>query len=326
MSTSGIALHPEAQRLLRALEANPLPAYASMTPAEARALTRAFTQSADGTHRPVGSIEDRLVPSPNGSILCRIYQPERHSAGLATPAIVYFHGGGWVICDVDTHDDICRQLCAESGAVVASVDYRLAPESKFPAALEDCTASLRWLRENALQLRINPEHVFVAGDSAGGNLATVTALASAGGPLPALAGQILFYPVTDLATEHASYASTPQGLLLTGSTMRWFRDQYLGTTTDALDWRASPLRASGLSSLPPTLLVTTEHDPLRDEGIAYAKKLAVAGVGVTHLHYYQHMHGFLSMAPHLSDAIAALSITAAWTQSVVRTRSTLEAQ
>jgi acetyl esterase len=241
-----------------------------------------------------------------------------------TAAIVYFHGGGWVVCDIDTHDSICRQLCESAGALVVSADYRLAPEHKFPAAVEDCTTVLRWLQQNATRLRVNLKHVFVAGDSAGGNLATVTALLSAAGGLPALAGQLLFYPSTDLTTEHGSYASAPEGLPLSVSTMRWFRSHYLGTPTDALDWRASPLHAADLALLPPTLLVTAEHDPLRDEGSAYGRKLAEAGVEVTHLHYYQHMHGFLSMAPHLSDATAALKMAAAWIQSVVRARSILD--
>jgi acetyl esterase len=320
-SIDGISLHPEARRLLKALEANPLPPYECMTPAEARAMARAFTRSGDTVQRAVDRIEDRLIPSTSGTTRCRIYQPDRRPNGPPTPAILYFHGGGWVVCDIDTHDDICRQLCAASGALVASVDYRLAPEHKFPAAVEDGTTALHWLQQNAMRLLIHPDRVFVAGDSAGGNLATVTALESTRGSSPALAGQILFYPVTDLATEHASYTSTPDGLPLTGSTMRWFRNHYLRMQADALDWRASPLRAADLAALPPTLLVTAEHDPLRDEGIAYGKKLASAGVEVTHLHYYQHMHGFLSMAPHLSDAVAALSITAAWTQSVLRTRT-----
>jgi acetyl esterase len=278
-------------------------------------MARAFSSPAAAY--AIGSVEDRTIPTVHGPIRCRIYRPRRESGQAPSAAILYLHGGGWVVCDIDTHDNICRQLCSESGAFVVSLDYRLAPEHKFPAAVDDTLCAYEWLHQNASDLAIDPNRVFVAGDSAGANLATVAALAATDSSRPGLLGQVLFYPVTDLATEHPSYSATPAGLPLTGSTMRWFRDHYLRTAADAEDWRASPLRAIHLQTLPPTLLVTAEHDPLRDEGTAYGRRLASAGVEVTHLHYYQHMHGFLSMAPHLSDATAAVTITSAWIQSVL---------
>src|ERR1700691_2510492 len=224
---------------------------------------------------PAEDVEDRTVPGPGGDIRIRIYRPE---GAESAPLVTFFHGGGWVIGDIDTHDGSCRILSRRTGAVVVSVDYRLAPEHPFPAALDDCDAAVTWVAGQAEDLGGDPGRLAVAGDSAGGNLAAAVTLRARERGGPAIAAQPLVDPAVDFTTVRPSELSTGEGYLLTAAAMHWFAAQYLGDH-DPSDPRASPLLAD-LTGLPPAVVATAEFDPLRDEGRAYADALRDAGVAV----------------------------------------------
>jgi acetyl esterase len=221
--------------------------------------------------------------------------------------IAYFHGGGFVLGNLDTHDRLSRRLCRASQALVVTVDYRLAPEHRFPAALDDCMAVTHWLGDNAADLRGDRDRIALAGDSAGGNLAAAVALASRADDGPSLAAQALVYPVIDAACATPSFVQNADGYLLTASVMRWFWDQYLGPDGDPDNGYASVLRAPDLAGLPPTLVITAEFDPLRDEGEAYAEHLRNAGNDVTMHRYDGMIHGFLGMDAVVDDADTAMA-------------------
>ena len=263
----------------------------------------AMMRAAGGQEAPIASVDDRAIPGPAGDIPIRIYTPEGEAP---FPVVVYFHGGGFTIGSVDSHDPVTRRMASESGAIVVSVDYRLAPEGRFPAAVDDCFAALQWIGDNASTFGGDPSRLAVAGDSAGGNLAAVTSIMAreAGGPNLAL--QVLVYPTTDVTREYPSHKENADGPFLTADTMRWFWEQY---QPDASDWRASPIVAD-LSNLPPALVVTGQYDPLRDEGKAYADKLRDAGNTVTYHNYETMPHVFLQLwgvlpaAKELSTEIA----------------------
>jgi len=234
------------------------------------------------------------------------------------PGIVYFHGGGWVIGDLDTHDVQCRQLTAEAGITVVAVDYRLAPEHKFPAAVDDAWAATRWVAAHGSELGLDARRLAVAGDSAGGNLAAVVALLAREAGAPAIALQVLVYPVTDVSAESQSYRDFAEGYLLTRESMRWFTNHYLKSASDADDWRASPLRAQSLAGLPPALVVTAGFDPLRDEGAAYAARLTDAGVRVDYVSYGGMIHGFMPMGRLIDTGNRAISHVAASLRQALR--------
>ena len=242
-----------------------------------------------------------------GGVRARLYRPsEAQDLGL----LVYFHGGGWVIGDLDGHDDVCRRLCVGSGHAVLSVDYRLAPEHPFPAALEDSLNATRWAHENATSLGCRSDRLAVGGDSAGGNLAAVVAQLA---PVP-LAYQLLIYPVTDCSFEQPSYTENASGYFLTTIGMRWFVDHYLsGGKGSAADPRVSPLRAADhvLAATPPAMVITAEFDPLRDEGDTYAARLADNGVPTSHVRFSGMIHGFVSMADFIDDGRSAVAMAAA---------------
>jgi acetyl esterase len=225
----------------------------------------------------------------------RLYRPAGVPVSTPLPALVFFHGGGWVIGDLETHDVLCRQLTAGAGISVVNVDYRLAPEHKFPAAVDDAWAATRWVAAHGPEHGIDPGRLAVGGDSAGGNLAAVVALLARDHGAPPLALQLLTYPVTDVAAESTSYAEFADGFMLTRESMRWFIAHYLRGAQDALDWRVSPLRAPSLSGVAPALIVTAGFDPLRDEGEAYARRLREAGVRVDTICYGGMIHGFAPM-------------------------------
>jgi acetyl esterase len=225
---------------------------------------------------------------------------------------LYFHGGGWVIGDLDTHDGLCRALADGADCCVISVDYRLAPEHRFPTAAMDAIAAWRWVSEQASALGLDPARIAAGGDSAGGNLAAVVCLAARDEGLAAPAGQILFYPVTDLAAVHESYARVTSGVPLTAELMMWFRDLYLSDVAERHHWRASPLRAANLGGLPPAFVLTLGLDPLCDEGIAYARRLDQEGVQVTHLHLPNQVHGFLGMGRIIRAAGLATETACGW--------------
>jgi acetyl esterase len=255
----------------------------------------------------VAAVRDLAAPGPAGLVPLRLYRPLGAAAEVPLPALVFFHGGGWVIGDLDTHDVVCRRLANASGAAIVSVDYRLAPEHKFPAAVEDAFAVTGWAAgAGAAVLGIDGRRLAVGGDSAGGNLATVTALLARDAGGPALRCQLLIYPATDLNMRHESQRRLAEGHLLTRSGQEWFHAQYLRSAADRDDWRASPLLAPSLAALPRTYVLTAGHDPLGDEGEAYARRLREAGVAVTERRFPGQIHGFITMGRMIAAAGQAL--------------------
>ncbi len=253
------------------------------------------------------SVEDRGIPGPAGEIPVRIYRPE---AGGTLPALVYFHGGGWVIGSLDTHDASCRELASQTGCVVVSVDYRLAPEHRYPAAAEDCFAAVRWVADHAAELGVDPARLAVGGDSAGGNLSAVVSLLARDRSGPALRFQLLVYPVTDCDFSRPSYLRNASGLLLERDTMLWFWDHYVPDAARRREPHCAPLHAESLAGLPPALVITAEYDPLLDEGEAYVRRLEEAGVPTTCTRYDGMVHGFFAMgmlAQGARDAVAQAS-------------------
>jgi acetyl esterase len=310
-------LDPIVRQLLQAAEAEGNPPLESLSPEEARKVAIESLKLVGGTMEPVGSMENLRIPGPDGEIPIRIYAPD---APAPRPALVYFHGGGWVVCDLDTHDVVCTAIARRSGAVVVAVDYRLAPEHKFPAAVIDSYAATAWVASNAEKLGIDPKRISVGGDSAGGNLAAVVSLKSRDEDGPAIALQVMVYPVTDLSSfDTPSYREFGENHYLTKSEMEWFRGHYLRSMEDARDPHASPLLALDLSELPPALIITAECDPLRDEGQAYAKRLEYDGVPVTYTCYAGMIHPFFSLSgaiPQAFDAIQQVANAVASPQSL----------
>jgi acetyl esterase len=270
--------------------------WTTLEPARVRAL---FAAQPSPPGPAVAQVLDRSLPGPGGPLPVRVYRPA--GAGSAPlPALVYFHGGGFVLCNLDSHDGACRGLANAAGCAVVSVDYRLAPEHRFPAAPEDCYAATRFVAENAAALGLDPRRLAIGGDSAGGNLTAVVALMARDRGGPPLRFQLLIYPVTDCNFETRSYRENAEGYFLTAKQMRWFWEHYLSEPGEAALPYASPLRAEKLGGLPPALVITAEYDPLRDEGEAWAARLREAGVPVTLSRYDGMIHGFFSMA-HVVD-------------------------
>lgn len=291
-----MSLDPQVKAFLDALAAEDAPPRETQTVAETRRQMLQQSAQRAGPPQPMAHVEDRTIPGPTGDLRVRIYWPASASNG-PLPVLLYFHGGGWVIGDLDTHDVLCRALAHGAGAVAVSVDYRLAPEYPFPAAAEDAYAATAWMAEHASELGADPARLAVAGDSAGGNLATVTCLLARDRRGPHIAFQALIYPVTDYYDPgQPSYFQNGEGYNLTRDGMIWFWDFYLPDHGDANNPLASPLRAPDLRGLPPGLVVTAEYDPLRDEGEAYATRLREAGVPVTLQRYDGMIHGFANMA------------------------------
>jgi acetyl esterase len=278
-----------------------------MTPAEAREQMEITSRARKAEPVPVGKVEERLFPGPGGNIRLRLYWPHEQTAPV--PAIVYFHGGGHVIGSLDTHDFIARNLCGGTGAAVVSVDYRMGPEHKFPAAADDCFAALEWVHANGESLGVDSRRIGVHGDSAGSNLAAVVALLARDAGRPQLRLQSLVYPVIDYGLAGDSYDKYANGYgLLTKDAMVWFRDHYLRSADDAKDWRASPIRAASLAGAAPAIVVTAECDVLHDEGERYAEGLRHAGVPVEYKEFPGMIHGFLGMVPAVDDAMNAQRI------------------
>ena len=259
----------------------------------------------------VGAVSDLAIPGPAGRLRIRAYRPLGSPHDQPLPALVYFHGGGWVFGDLDSHDPLCRELCNLAHCSVVSVDYRRAPEHRFPAAVEDAIAAVRHVAQHGAELKIDATRLATGGDSAGGTLATVAALTLRDQGGPQLALQVLIYPVTDFAMDSPSYTSIANGFTLTRERMRYFRELYLRGPADVGDWRASPLKARDLSRLPPALVIAAGHDPLVHEGKAYAERLAGAGVPVTYTCYDGLVHGFASMAGAMDAGHTAIAEAAA---------------
>ena len=289
--------------LLEGIAALGLPPLESLPLDEERQRVSENRAELTGAMEPLASVENLRIPGPAGEIPVRVYRPEGGGNGAG---VVYFHGGGWVVCDLNTHDVPCSAIAHRSGAVVVAVDYRLAPEHKFPAAVIDSYAALLWAAENGKRLGINQDQLCVCGDSAGGNLATVVAIKSREENGPRIALQALVYPVTDLSSvDTGSYLEFAEDHYLTKSLMEWFRDLYLGHPEDSRNPDASPLLARDLRGLPRALVITAECDPLRDEGEAYAKRLRDAGVEVKLTRYTGMIHPFFSLAGVLPQAAEA---------------------
>lgn len=307
-------LDPEARALLEMLDAQGGQPLENENPVNARVTRAEPLKMMAGEPDALTRVEDLFIPGLGGDIPVRVYASEND--GLR-PALVYFHGGGFVLCNLDTHDTVCRALAKESGAVIISVDYRLAPEHKFPAAVEDAHAATVWVAENAQRLGIDGDRIAVGGDSAGGNLATVIAIRCRDDGGPALAAQVLIYPVTDLSTfETGSYNEFAEGYFLTRAAMKWFCGHYVSSADVARNPEVSPLLAEDLSGLPPALVITAECDPLRDEGEAYAKRLEQAGVPVTATCYPGMIHPFVSLRGVLAGGRQAIHEAADFIRSM----------
>ena len=294
-------LHPDMVKVIEAMADFGYRPMETLTPAEARAQSEAMAAlRADPSEDEGLTIEDRTIPVSGIDLPARTYRPEG-TEGEALPALAYYHGGGHVIGSLDTHHDVARHMAREAYIAVVSVGYRKAPEHKFPIAAEDCFEALAWVAANGDALGVDGTRLAIGGDSAGANLAAVTALLArqAGGPAPRL--QILVYPITDYACDAPSYETFAEGYGgLTRDAMLWFQDHYLDGPEDIADWRASPNRAPDHAGLAPALVVTAECDVLLDDSLRYIETLKAAGVAVEHANYDGMIHGFFSMATSIA--------------------------
>jgi acetyl esterase len=284
-------LDPQMQTMLDEMRRLDMPGFSDLEPQAARELMARFAEPPPQPV-PVAAVSDRTLPGPAGPIPIRAYTPE---GDPPFPVVVYFHGGGWVIGNIDSHDDTCRRLATLSGSIVVSVDYRLAPEHRFPAAVDDCFAATQWVAEHAAELGGDPDRLAVAGDSAGGNLAAVVSLLARDVGSPRIQHQLLIYPAVDMTTSWPSHQENGEGYFLTLRDMEWFSGHYVADPADREDFRASPLRASSHAGLPSATIITAEFDPLRDEGEAYGEKLRSEAVPAEVRRYDGVVHGFFGM-------------------------------
>ena len=303
-------LHPQAKAFIDLLIEKGVPPTHTLSYTDARRFyreRRALTQPAPGE---VAEVRELSAEGPHGPIPLRCYRPLGSDASTVLPVLVYYHGGGWTIGDLDTHDTLCRELCNLSGCAVVAVDYRMGPEHRFPAAVDDVLAATRWVRRQAGALRVDADRLAVGGDSAGGNLAAVVSIAARdAGDLP-IAFQLLIYPATDMRRGHASHTTNGQGYVLTSDSITYFHDHYIDDPKHDLDWRASPLLHENLGNLPPALVITAGYDPLRDEGLAYARALTDAGNRASQVCFERQIHGFITMGRLIDEANTAVSVCA----------------
>jgi acetyl esterase len=298
-------LDPQARALIDLMVEKGVPPTHTLTPAQARAFyrdRRGFTQP-----EPPAMAEVRDLRA--GDVPLRLFRPVLTDQAL--PVLLYLHGGGWTIGDLDTHDVLCRQLAVEAGCAVVSVDYRMGPEHRFPAAVEDCVQAFGWVLSHAVDLNLDPRRIAVGGDSAGGNLAAALCLVQreAGQPLPGF--QLLIYPATDMRAVAPSHTTNGQGYMLTNDSIAWYRGNYIADPADWADWRASPLLAASHAGLPPALVLTAGFDPLRDEGLQYANVLSAAGVSTQYVCFERQIHGFITMGRVIEEAHTAVGLCGA---------------
>ena len=306
-----MALDPESQRLIDLMAAANRPAWNTLSPQAARDLYLSLRPGAQGP-RPAGvTVVDRTIPGPSGELPVRLYRPASAPADAALPALVYAHGGGWVFGNLDSHDVLCAQLALEAGIAVFHVDYRLAPEARFPGAFDDVVAALKWVAAHGASVGIDPTRLAIGGDSAGGNLAAAASIWARDHGGPKLLMQLLAYPVTDAVARTESYRHFEDGYGLNAVTMEWFFDHYAPEKESRGDWRVSPLRAASLAGLPPALVVTAGYDPLRDEGRAYAWRLQQEGTQADLVEFGGMLHGFLSSPMLLHGARRGTTLCAA---------------
>jgi acetyl esterase len=302
-------LDPQAQALMQLMIDKGVPPVHTMTPEEARASyrsRRAFTQP-DAPE--VFKVEDKEVSANGVNVPVRVYHPHAAQSHSALPGLVYLHGGGWTIGDLDTHDVLCRSLCLQAGIVVVSVDYRMGPEHKFPAAYDDSVAAFNWTVAQAASLGIHASRIAIGGDSAGGNLAAAACLGLRGQSVQA-AFQLLIYPATIMWQDTASYHSNGKGYMLTKESIAYYTENYLRKREDAMDWRASPQLAKSHAGLPSAFVITAGFDPLRDEGLMYANALTKAGVSSQYICFERQIHGFITMGRVMQEANTAVSLCA----------------
>ena len=303
-------LDPQSRALLEKAAAANVPGPEQTSAEEARELYKRSRLPLQPPKPEMGVVRDITIDGSRGPLTLREFRPKTPGDGKDLPALVYFHGGGWVIGDIDTHDTLCRQLSDGSGAAVYSVNYAKAPEHKFPAAVEDALLATHYVIQSHAALGIDPARVGTGGDSAGGNLATVVAQSLRGKLEHPLALQLLIYPVTDLRLSMPSYETYANGYGLTATAMRHFRDTYLRGAADIADTRASPLLQSDLSGMPPALVLTAGFDPLRDEGAAYADALSAAGCPAQYVCFERQIHGFIIMGGAVEEANTAVRLCA----------------
>lgn len=317
MADRDTALHPQAAAFLKELNASGAPQPSEVTLEEARAGFLAGCRAVTGLPISVFAVKDVALDLSGRSLGARLYRP---SAETDLPIVVHFHGGGFVFGDIESHDNLCRKLCHDTGCAVLSVDYRLAPEYPFPAAVEDAFDSVQWVRAHGHEIGVDPQQIVLSGDSAGANLATVTAILMRDASLDPVRGQVLMYPVTDTAMDTVSYEALSEGYRLTRRLMRWYFDLYVPDKIDREDFRAAPLRTNDLSNLPPAMVISAGFDPLCDEGIAYVKRLDEDGTAVTHRHYAGAIHAFCNMFAAMDDGRDALEAAADWIRTLIDDR------
>jgi acetyl esterase len=308
-----VSLDPSTAALLKQMSGEDGPALHELPVEQARTVLKALSDATGIAKTDVHSSLDRQIPGPNGEIPIRIYWPRAWTEDGLSPALILYHGGGWILGDIESHDAIARYLCWQGDVVVVSVDYRLAPENKFPAGVEDCYAALEWVAENAATIGIDARRIALTGDSAGGNLTIVMSLLARARNGPDIAFQIPVYPCVD-CRQSADYSSRKKfgngEYFLSSADIEWVNRNYFTAADDADDFRASPIVATDLSGLPPALLITAGYDPLCDEGALYARRLSEAGVPVEYRCYTGTIHGFLSFAGVLDAGREALELIA----------------
>jgi acetyl esterase len=306
-----MALDPESQRLIDLMVAANRPAWNTLTPKAARELYLSLRPAAQGPRPAEVKVVDRTIPGPAGELPVRLYRPASAPADAKLPCLVYAHGGGWVFGNLDSHDVLCAQFALEAGIAVFAIDYRLAPEARFPGAFDDVVAGLQWVAANAQSIGVDPSRLAIGGDSAGGNLAAAVSLWARDSNGPKLRLQLLAYPVTDAVGRAESYRRYEDGYGLNAATMEWFFDHYTPDKTSRGDWRVSPLRAKSLAGLPPALVITAGYDLLRDEGRAYAARLHQEGTQTDLMEFGGMLHGFLSSPMLMHGARRGTSLCAA---------------
>ena len=303
-------LHPQAKLLLDLIERNNIPPTHTLSPEDARRWYRERRALSQPAPPAVAETKDMQAESKHGPVPLRLVRPAGSAASDILPVLVYFHDGGWVIGDLDTHDTLCRELANGSGCAVVAVDYRMGPEHRFPAAVDDCIAATYWVQRQAAALGLDATRMAVGGDSAGGNLAAVVCIAARdAGDLP-LKFQLLIYPATDMRRIAPSHTTNGQGYLLTSDTMTYFHDNYIDDPKHDLDWRASPLLHPDLSRLPRAFVLTAGYDPLRDEGLQYSQRLSESGTRCSHICFERQIHGFVPMGRVIDEANTAVQLCA----------------
>jgi acetyl esterase len=312
-------LHPDAARVCEIIVAADRPPLESLPPPDAREAYLAARRVFQPESEDVAEVVALEAAGPAGAIPLRLYRGQGAGTDRPQPGLVFFHGGGWVIGDLESHDQVCRAIANRARCIVVAVHYRLAPEHKFPAAVDDAIAATRWIATNGTSLGIDASRLAVGGDSAGGNLAAVVALDARDRGGPPLTLQLLIYPATDMGLDRPSHLRHADQLPLRRTTMQWFVGHYLRDAKDKDDWRASPLRAASFANLPPALVVTAAFDPLGDEGEAYVQALAEAEVQVVHERFGGQIHGFMNMGRIVADSDRVIRLSGAALQRAFKT-------